>query len=217
MPFDIYVNFKPNQTKNKFNSFVSSALDSGLLKKAKDILNNHAFGTEAVKGVSQDYNKPLFIPAFSDSIQAIVGQSAGDSGRVSLDMWKHQYTTHFPQSVRVHTMHSIYIRYVGRFWLLFSLCTFESFLDGLDRNWGHGAVVVAVPKWSINRRQKQKWFWEDYFRSHALLHELKGLKAQKNTFLALFWAYIGQPDSHIGSATLMLFASIYPTNPRSNL
>ena len=86
---------------------LSSALDSGLLKKAKDILNNHAFGTEAVKGVSQDYNKPLFIPAFSDSIQAIVGQSAGDSGRVSLDMWKHQYTTHFPQSVRIHTMHSI--------------------------------------------------------------------------------------------------------------
>ena len=90
------------QTKTKIHSYVSSALDSGLLKKAKDILNNHAFGTEAVKGVSQDYNKPLFIPAFSDSIQAIVGQSAGDSGRVSLDMWKHQYTTHFPQSVRIH-------------------------------------------------------------------------------------------------------------------
>ena len=36
--------------------------------------------------------------AFSDSIQAIMGQT-GEGGRVSLDMWKHQYTTHFPQSV----------------------------------------------------------------------------------------------------------------------
>ena len=99
----IHLYFSLIYTKSKLNSFFSSALDSGLLKKAKDILNNHAFGTEAVKGVSQDYNKPLFIPAFSDSIQAIVGQSTGDSGRVSLDMWKHQYTTHFPQSVRTHT------------------------------------------------------------------------------------------------------------------
>ena len=37
-----------------------------------------------------------------------------------------------------------------------------------------------------------------------------------NTFLALFWAYIGQPDNHIGWATLMPFASIYSTNPRTN-
>ena len=73
-------------------------MDSGLLRKAKDILSHHAFGTDAVKGVSQDYNKPLFIPAYSDSIQAIMGQT-GESSRFTLDMWKHQYTTHFPQSV----------------------------------------------------------------------------------------------------------------------
>ena len=36
-------------------------------------------------------------------------------------------------------------------------------------------------------------------------------------FLALFGAYIGQPDSHIGWVTLMPFASINPTNPRTNL
>ena len=50
------------------------------------------------KGVSQDYNKPLFIPAYSDSIQAIMGQGS-DGGRINLDIWKHQYTTHFPQTV----------------------------------------------------------------------------------------------------------------------
>ena len=80
--------------------FVSSisAMDSGLVRKAKEILNYHAFGSDPVKGVSQDYNKPLFIPAYSDSMQAILGQST-DHGRITLDMWKHQYTTHFPQTV----------------------------------------------------------------------------------------------------------------------
>ena len=36
-------------------------------------------------------------------------------------------------------------------------------------------------------------------------------------FLALFWAYIGQPDDHIGWVTLMPFASINPIIPRTNL
>ena len=80
-----------------FVSYIS-AMDSGLVRKAKEILNYHAFGSDPVKGVSQDYNKPLFIPAYSDSMQAILGQST-DHGRITLDMWKHQYTTHFPQTV----------------------------------------------------------------------------------------------------------------------
>ena len=73
-------------------------MDSGLVKKAKDLLGHHAFGNDPVKGVSQDYNKPLFVPAYSDSFQAIMGQD-GSGGRISLDMWKHQFTTHFPQTV----------------------------------------------------------------------------------------------------------------------
>ena len=36
-------------------------------------------------------------------------------------------------------------------------------------------------------------------------------------FLALFWAYVGQPDSHIGWVKLMTIASFNPTNPRTNL
>ena len=95
----------PNSEKKRasdfffFNFFFFSAMDSGLVKKAKDLLGHHAFGNDSVKGVSQDYNKPLFVPAFSDSFQAIMGQDVG--GRISLDMWKHQYTTHFPQTVRI--------------------------------------------------------------------------------------------------------------------
>ena len=42
----------------------------------------------------------------------------------------------------------------------------------------------------------------------------------KNAFFVLFgcfWAYVGQPHGHIGWATSMSFASINPTNPRTNL
>ena len=45
----------------------------------------------------------------------------------------------------------------------------------------------------------------------------KGLKTQKKAVLALFWAYVGQPDGHMGWVTLMPLASINPTNPRTNL
>ena len=34
--------------------------------------------------------------------------------------------------------------------------------------------------------------------------------------LVLFWAYVGQPDGHIGWVTLMPFASTNSTNPRTN-
>lgn len=92
------INHCPKRSMYAFFVSSISAMDSGLVRKAKEILNYHAFGSDPVKGVSQDYNKPLFIPAYSDSMQAILGQST-DHGRITLDMWKHQYTTHFPQTV----------------------------------------------------------------------------------------------------------------------
>ena len=42
-------------------------------------------------------------------------------------------------------------------------------------------------------------------------------KNTKNAFLAVNWAYIGQPDDHIGWAKLMSFASIDPTHLKTNL
>jgi hypothetical protein len=38
----------------------------------------------------------------------------------------------------------------------------------------------------------------------------------KKCIFACFWAYVGQPHDHIGWATSMPFASINPTNPRTN-
>ena len=46
---------------------------------------------------NQDYNKPIMIPAWSDSISAITGD---ESAATTIDMMKHHFTTHFPQSVR---------------------------------------------------------------------------------------------------------------------
>ena len=43
-----------------------------------------------------------------------------------------------------------------------------------------------------------------------------GKKNTKNAFFACFRPYVGQPDNHMGWATLMPFASIYPTDPMTN-
>jgi hypothetical protein len=40
-------------------------------------------------------------------------------------------------------------------------------------------------------------------------------KNTKKAFLACFWAYVRQPDNHIGLVTSIPFASIYPTHPRN--
>ena len=44
----------------------------------------------------------------------------------------------------------------------------------------------------------------------------KKAKKTKNAFLTVNIPYVGQPDNHIGCATLMPFASLYCTNPRTN-
>ena len=72
-----------------------SSRDPGLVKKARDLLSHHGFNTPAGKGVSQDYNKPLIIPAGSDSFQAILGGNGGEVPK--LEVMRHQFGTHFPQ------------------------------------------------------------------------------------------------------------------------
>nr|CAD7425879.1 unnamed protein product [Timema monikensis] len=82
-----------------------SVKDTGLVKKAKDLLSHHGFGTNPLKSISQDYNKPLLIPAGSDSMDQIggLGSSKGLLGNKgpgsALDRWKHTFTKHFPQEV----------------------------------------------------------------------------------------------------------------------
>ncbi|XP_069686757.1 cytoplasmic dynein 2 light intermediate chain 1 [Periplaneta americana] len=88
-----------------------SLKDSGLVKKAKDLLSHHAFGGPPVKSISQDYNKPLLIPAGSDSMQQIGGLGSTKTGAITskgpgaaIDRWKHIFTTHFPQEATEKTV-----------------------------------------------------------------------------------------------------------------
>ena len=62
--------------------------------------------------------------------------------------------------------------------------------------------------------------WLNLYGREAVWHKLKNRQKQaKNAFFVFFgcfWAYVGQPHDHIGWATSMPFASINPTNPRTN-
>jgi hypothetical protein len=44
--------------------FTNSASDAGLVKRAKELLSHHGFGSDPTKGISTDYNRPLLIPAW---------------------------------------------------------------------------------------------------------------------------------------------------------
>ena len=59
--------------------------------------------------------------------------------------------------------------------------------------------------------------WLYLYGCQAVRRKLK--KEVKNAFfmfLPFFWAYVRQPDNHIGWATSMPFASIYSTYPKTN-
>ena len=60
--------------------------------------------------------------------------------------------------------------------------------------------------------------WLNLYGCEAVQHKLKNsLKTPKMHFFACSRAYVGQPHDHIGWVTSMPFASINPTNPRTNL
>ena len=79
--YDVFQNFDPEKKKIICRTLryiahshgaslqFYSAMDTGLVKKARDLLSHFAFDNPPAKGVSQDYNKPLIIPAGSDSFQ----------------------------------------------------------------------------------------------------------------------------------------------------
>ncbi len=80
--------------------------------------------------------------------------------------------------------------------------------------------VKSFPRfWRNHQYCRNKWYliWK------PLVFSLRWSKKKKNlekkaffVFLGCFWAYVGQPHDHIGWATSMPFASINPTNPRTN-
>ena len=60
------------------------------------------------------------------------------------------------------------------------------------------------------------WCNSTYMAWGCPTYAQKWPKNTKNVFFACFRAYVGQPLNHIGWTTSMPFASINPTNPRTN-
>ena len=58
--------------------------------------------------------------------------------------------------------------------------------------------------------------WLNLYGHEAVWQAQKQPKNTKKAFFGCFRPYVGQPDDHIGWATLMPFVSIYSTNPRTN-
>lgn len=87
-----------------------SGSEAGLVKRAKELLSHHGFGTDPLKGISTDFNRPLLIPAWSDSMESITGLPANPSSdngssnsKWRIEFWKHQFVSRFPQSVNKTT------------------------------------------------------------------------------------------------------------------
>ncbi|XP_040583699.1 cytoplasmic dynein 2 light intermediate chain 1 [Lepeophtheirus salmonis] len=113
--YDEFQNFEPEQKKvicralrylaHHYGASLQfySSRDPGLVKRGHDLLSHLAFETDHWKGLSQDYNKPLFIPCGSDSLSQIAGTNSNGEreflGSFTMDVWKQHYTTYFPQNI----------------------------------------------------------------------------------------------------------------------
>ena len=77
------------------------------------------------------------------------------------------------------------------------------------------------------RENLTDWFLDQYKKLmrrasiwiNLIGRQTVGLKQAKNAFLFFFCfrPYVGEPDDCISRATFVSFASIYPTDPRTNL
>ncbi|XP_064600600.1 cytoplasmic dynein 2 light intermediate chain 1-like isoform X2 [Liolophura sinensis] len=74
-----------------------------LVTRSRALISHHLFGTSASKTLQTDHNKPLLVPAGQDSLQLIGTPplADGDIGKISarspVELWKHAYTSYFPQ------------------------------------------------------------------------------------------------------------------------
>ena len=112
-------------------------------------------------------------------------------------------------------------------WVRFQIChgTIEHTKKALLMNFGHFFLSeMAANGWTICLFLRHCWvLWT---RSHSRdnhMHWLKPLRPDPwTTCLRVyrvnqFWGYAGQPHNHIGWAMSMPFASINPTNSRTDL
>ncbi|XP_050441539.1 cytoplasmic dynein 2 light intermediate chain 1 [Adelges cooleyi] len=107
--YDVYQNYEPAKKRIVCQSlrYVAHTYGASLLfystneailvKRAKEVLSHYGFGTSYSKNYVQDSNKPLFIPAGTDSFDSI-DQLDGNIHLRSMQKYKHLFTTHFKQA-----------------------------------------------------------------------------------------------------------------------
>ncbi|XP_073529414.1 cytoplasmic dynein 2 light intermediate chain 1 [Phyllobates terribilis] len=112
--YDIFQDFESEKRKiiSKTLRFLSHYFGASLLFTSKaeshknilrSFVNHLAFGQDKSKVVSVDHNKPLIIPAGSDSLSQIGTPPASDgdlrqvSARTPMELWKKTYERAFPQ------------------------------------------------------------------------------------------------------------------------
>ena len=66
-------------------------------------------------------------------------------------------------------------------------------------------------------KQKKNFFWRKKIQNGRFFKNVVFQNRQFSKFFACFCPYVRQPHDHIGWATLMGFASINSTNPRTDL
>ncbi|XP_043243205.1 cytoplasmic dynein 2 light intermediate chain 1-like [Amphibalanus amphitrite] len=103
--YDVFQDWDPEKKKlicrslrylahvNGASLYFFSSQDSALVKKAKDMMNQMAFGGPASGYLAQDYNKPLLVPAGTDSLAGILGVGADPSYNTA----KNTFTAQYPQ------------------------------------------------------------------------------------------------------------------------
>ncbi len=75
-----------------------------LVIRGRALLSNLVFATNASKGLSVDYNKPLFVPFGGDSLADIGAPAISDefllrTATQPIDLWKMAFNEQFPQKV----------------------------------------------------------------------------------------------------------------------
>ena len=74
--------------------------------------------------------------------------------------------------------------------------------------------ILGIGSW-VSRINWCKGHWCCSTDMVIRLSEVRS-KTTKKMYFTPFWASVWQPDHHVGWATSMPFASIYPTHPRTN-
>ncbi|KAI9136455.1 hypothetical protein BKA69DRAFT_1104025 [Paraphysoderma sedebokerense] len=112
--YDVFRDFEPERRKhltrmlrylchlNGATLLYVSTKDENLIMRFRHTVSHHAFRSNAPRGFSTDYNKPVFIMAGSDAFSQIVSNASDGNAELGInymgiyEKWKAEYSSLFP-------------------------------------------------------------------------------------------------------------------------